>query len=512
MGADYRVHMLKFLVFDDDCMNKGFPLHQSYLIGSDNNALRANITFKDGLIACQKREPGVAAMALLYDAGASGQLVLQTCLLPEREDPYILSLELARHRLLSIYNKLEDWSMFEVGPDQSVMQRFEAARRQFVKALCYQKDDQLQADQLAKTCLAESIEAGEALTLDRAESLLVRRVANGMIPKYPIGCRVSVSEQAEDIGGDLLKRFNIFYLPTPWREIVPQEGQYRWGNVDRWSTWFARQRVPVIAGPIVSFEKADLPDWLFAGDLEYPAIRDQIYEHTQRVVSRYRSVVKVWNVISDLHVNSHFGFNFEQLMELSRMTTMLVKKIQPASRTLVEISQPFGEYYATNQRSIPPLMYADLLMQSAIAFDGFVIKLLMGQSGNGQKTRDLMQISHLLDQFGVYGKPVTLVVAVPSGPPPSAKASRGGYWHSLWSQSVQARWLEAIFNIAISKPSVEFVMWYQWRDCTDAELPQAGLIDSHCQPKIAFHKLEAVQSRFLEAPGHMRSGSSLTEG
>ena len=39
---------------------------------------------------------------------------------------------------------------------------------------------------------------------------------------------------------------------------------------------------------------------------------------------------------------------------------MAVKKIQPNARVLIEIREPFGEYYANNQRSIPPMMYADL--------------------------------------------------------------------------------------------------------------------------------------------------------
>ena len=44
-----------------------------------------------------------------------------------------------------------------------------------------------------------------------------------------------------------------------------------------------------------------------------------------------------WVVVSGLHVNSHFTFSFDQLLDLTRMSTMLVKKIQPNARTLVEI-------------------------------------------------------------------------------------------------------------------------------------------------------------------------------
>lgn len=516
--------MLKFAVLDSGGVAKGVALDHSYLIGSDNNAIRANISFKDGVIVCQKRESGAAAIALLYDAGACGQLVLRTCLLGEREEPYLLSLELARRRLILFYNKLEDWSMFETSLDEAVVERFDIARQLFIEALCDQHDDPFRADRLARKCLVNAIGVSEALALVRADRVLTRRLASGMIPKYPIGCRVGL-EHIEHARVDLLANMNLVCLPTPWRDLEPLQGQYRWDPVDQWAAWLGRHRIAMFAGPIVDFDSRVLPEWLTARNHDYETIRDLAYEHTERIVSRYRNMIGVWNVISGVQINSLFGFNFEQLMELSRMTTMLVKKIQPTARSLVEIRHPFGEYYSVNQRSIPPLMYADLLMQSAVAFDGFVVKILMGGSAMGYQARDLTQISHLLDQFAGYGKPVTVVVAVPGGSGSAGATARAtkraakrapnpivGYWRSPWSPQVQGHWLESVYKIALSKTYVDAVVWERWIDGPEPGGGNLGLIDSQFKPKNAFYRLVGLSHKLGGDSAATRAASSSVEG
>ncbi len=497
--------MLKFRVYDGGGPAKRCALVQAYLVGPDGNPVRANIAFENGLIVCEKRDAGSAALALQQLVEGCGRLVVQTCLLQDRPEPYLLSLELARHRVQLLYVKLEDWAMFDVGLPAALAKRLELARRLFIKALGYRGDDPARCDKTAKRCLAVAIDASEALALAHADLLLSRRLA-GVAPKHPIGCGMSIDQPVERLGTGLLANIDFFYLPITWRDLAPEEGEYRWALMDRWCAWLSQSRFPVIAGPVVSLQPGHVPDWVYLWESDYETVRDFIYEHTHQVATRYKNVVTAWNVASGLHVNTHFHFNFEQIMELSRMTTMLVKKTQPAARVLVEVCQPFGEYYASNHRSIPPQLYANLLVQNAIPFDGFIIKLLMGQDEPGQRARDLTQISHLLDQYAHLGKPCTVAIAAPSGPAPKQTGKHadrrdagkdneaGGYWRKPWSQLVQSRWLETVCRVALSKPFVESVAWYQWADGPDAELPMSGLIDAKKQPKAALRKLASLNS------------------
>jgi hypothetical protein len=503
--------MLKFQVFDNARPAASWPLRNAYLTGSDGSAMRAEITFERGLILCEKRESGTAALSLQYRVGELGELTLQTCLLPDRDEPYLLSMELARHRLMILYTKLEDWGMFELDAEHAVPKRAELGRARFIEALCVQKEDPARAAGLAHECLEAALDGTEELALAHSELLLSRRRSTAALPKYPVGSGVGLDQGNDRLRMVLQSNCDFVQLGIPWKRLAPEEAEYRWELMDNWISWAARNRMTVVAGPLISFEPTDLPDWLYIWEHDYDTVRDLIYEHVERVVNRYKNVVSVWNVVSGLHVNKHFTFNFEQLMDLTRMTTMLVKKLAPGSRSLVEIRQPFGEYYAGNQRSIPPVMYADLVTQSTITFDGFGIRLLMGQALSGQYTRDLMQVSNLLDQYAAFGKPLFLTLAAPSEPVTAmmiATAPGGdpvddhsGFWRRPWSPLVQSHWLEAVFQLAMSRPFVEAVAWQDLVDHPNIEMPLSGLITEDLQPKAGLRRLAGFRKNLLANPG-----------
>ena len=495
--------MLKFLVYENGEPATDWPVHQAHLLGPDEIGIRANIKFARGAIQCEKRDIGPAALSLQIELPEAGDLALQTCLLPERDQPYLLMLELARHRLMKIYAKQEEWALFDLPEDHAVTLRMDVARQKFVEAL-RQQDNPAEAYGLARQSLVASIDASEELALAHAESLLERRRQIGQSGRNMfLGTGIELDRHTDAVRQSIQTNFDYLSLPMRWRQIEPREGEYNWRELDSWAEWAFRSRLPIMAGPLVSFESAILPDWTYIWEHEYEPIRDLVYEHVERVVSRYRNVVTLWNLVSGVHVNSHFNFSFDQLMDLTRAAIMVAKKIQPNSRTLIELTHPFGEYYATNQRSIPPTMYAELAIQSGIPFDGFGIRLLMGQASEGRATRDLMQISALLDRFNTFDKPIHLTaVAVPSQPSdPAIKPAEGGkggapemrsgHWREPWSPDVQARWLESIYNIALSKPLVESIAWADLTDHPDAELPHGGLLTDNHQPKDAMGRLNA---------------------
>ena len=511
---------MKFRVLDDGRPARSWPGRHAHLVGSDGNAIRSDISFSDGLVRCTNREPGTAAAVLQTDTGDCGKLILQTCLLPDREEPYLLNLELARHRLMILYNKLEDWGMFELGPDHSVTKHADVSRRLFVEALSCQGEDMARADKLAADSLVAALNASEALAMAHASLLLERRKNTGSLPKTPFGCGVSMDQAYERVRAGMIANFDFLQMPVRWRDLAPEEGEYRWESLDNWAHWLERHRIPVVAGPLVSFEPDAVPDWLFIWEHDYDNVRDLVYEYVEETVKRYRHVVSVWNVVSGLHVNDHFTFTFDQIMDLTRMTTLLVKELHPTAKVLVELRQPFGEYSSTNQRSIPPLTYADLLIQGGVNLDCFGLKLQMGQPVAGQQTRDLMQISNLLDQFAPLGKLLCVSIAAPSGSVKKASGSKtpstsaadsnsnsdganhtgeSGHWRKPWSERIQSLWMESVIQIALSKPFVESVSWHALLDRTGNDSPLSGLVADDLQPKTAFRRLVALRRNLAAA-------------
>jgi len=516
--------MLKFQVFEDNLPASKYAIRNAHLLGPDHSAMRCGISFdaSQGLIICDKKESGSASLAIQQAVGDCGELTLQTCLLPDRNEPYLLLLELARHRLMTLYNKFEDWGMFEVINDTPVQRRTELARKLFIEAMCLQHDEPAHSAKLARDALVAAIDGSEELALAHADLLLNRRKAAGALPKNLFGAGMPLTNNSERLRGALAANFDFLTLPAPWKMLTPEEAGYRWELLDNWVDWATRAGLPVTIGPLISFEPNHLPEWMFIWEHDYDTVRDMVYEHLERVVMRYKDRVNCWNIVGGLHVNSHFTFSFDQVMDLTRMCAVLVKKIQPQSKVLIEIRQPFGEYFSGNQRSIPPLMYADLLVQSSVPFDGIVLKLIMGQAVPGQYVRDLMQLSNLLDYFGPYGKPINIVTGVPSETVTQEMIAleqnqesidpNCGHWRKPWSTVVQSHWFEAMYKIAISKPYVESITWQDMVDHPDMELPLSGLIGEDMVPKSIFRRLVSMRRNLLGLPPANAAGTAAASG
>ena len=497
--------MLKFLVLDNGGLAADWPLRNAYLVGADNNAMRSDIFVEDGGLICEKREHSSAALCLQHDVGACGELTVQTTLLPERDEPYLLSLELARHRMMMLYTKMEEWQLFDLAAEHPAAKRTELAKKLFIETLCQQGTNLSQANKLADDCLIAAIDGSEELVLVNADRELKRRLEDEDLPKHPVGCGVAWEDNHEKACHALANTFDFLYLPTPWRALAPEAGDYRWDELDNWAEWAIRNRMPVIAGPLISFEPSGLPDWMYIWEHDYDTVRELVYEHIERVVTRYKNKISAWKIVSGLHVNAHFPCSFDQIIELTRLAAMGVKKVQPTGKVLVELRQPFGEYFGSNPRSIAPQMYADLVVQGNINFDAFGIQLMMGQPQSGQYTRDLLQISNLLDDYAGTGKPIHLTVAVPSQSltaTPKANdessalltnAGSCGYWRKPWTPQVQAHWLEAVFKIALSKPYIESVAWNQLADQVTADMPLSGLLTHDHQPKAALRRVTSFR-------------------
>ena len=115
-----------------------------------------------------------------------GDLMLQTCLLPDRPEPYILAVELARHRIKMFIAKSEEWQMFDLSAEHPAMQLWEEARQLFTRSLT--THDPVKADGYARRSLKRSVDASERLALAHAEILLHRRYGQRPLQARRLAC------------------------------------------------------------------------------------------------------------------------------------------------------------------------------------------------------------------------------------------------------------------------------------------------------------------------------------
>jgi len=494
--------LIRFEVYRTGEGRQEVDLFGSYLIGADDLPLRAEIEQVGDQICCKKNSDEAAALGLLWPVPRCGKVLLETTRLPDRDKPYNLNVELARCRLMRVAQKQEDWGLYDYPNMDRINEALQQSRDWFIKAL-QSLDSPAEAAALADKSLQLSMQAGEDMAVFHAQLFLTRRKQAGSFSRRLFGCQVDVTTDPDKVSPDKFASFDFVTLGICWRDIEPQRQQYNFQSMDRWVQFLVQRRIPIRIASLVRLDRRHLPQWLFAEASSFDAVRDLIFEHIANIAKRYGKYVRGWNVASSFHAENPLGFNFEQLLELTRLASLRAKQVCPRAAAIVEITFPWGQYYGRNPRTIHPLLYADMVAQSGVNFDAFGLEILFETANEDTTPRDLLQISAMIDKFSMLGKPLHLTVAVPS-----AQAGQdGGYWLQPWDDHVQAQWIKAFYPIALSKPLVESVTWGQlWDD--GGRVRTGGLLGANMAPKASFDQFQMVrrQLRAQGRPGRGRQG------
>jgi hypothetical protein len=358
-----------------------------------------------------------------------------------------------------------------------------------------------------------AIDLSEHLASFHGELLLNRRKATNGFVKHVFGCRIDPQVTNERYRETVAGQFDYAVVPMSWKDVQPEEHTFNIEPLDEWVNLLSQRRIPAIAGPLVRLDAQNVPDWTVIWEHDFDMLREMAYDYVQKMVTRYRKAVAVWNVVAGLQSNTAFSLSFEQIIELTRLLVSQVKTLLPGARTLVTVTHPFGEYHARGRggapAGVPPMLYAEMLANAGIAFEAFGLEIELGVPTTGHFTRDLFQLSCALDRFATLGRPVFLTaVGVPGrahDDPGDATGGRlnpelAGRWHRPWDPELQAEWMEAVYQVALSKPFVEAVAWNNLAD-SNASLPSGGLLDDMLQAKPGFTKLQQIRERYRAGGG-----------
>jgi len=484
---------LKFQVYNNGKPVRDFVLSGAHMFGTDGIGIRrTEIVFRDGYVECTKPNLETAGLALLWPIDGFGKVMLPTTCLPERAKPYILNVEIARAKLMQIVNKREDWSFFGSDGAGNVSKKAQAL---FVKAIQNISNAPM-ASKLADEALRHAVVVSEQLATKQAESLFMARGRNHGFGRGCLGCRVDASRTTDPkYVESLASLFGSVTIAMNWSEIEPEKGQFDFSKIDACVSILGKKKLAIGAGPLLFFSKKYLPQWLAGKGATFEKIREAAYHYVLKVVSRYAGVVRAWCPIGGLNVFNHFGFRFEEILEMTRAATMAVKQGSERAVKIIEVCSPWGEYYATTPNSIPPLVYMDMVVQSGINFDAFGLQMRFGRDQSGMHVRDMMHISAILDYLGPIAKPLYVTrVAVPAkdgtGPQDCEAA---GIWHDKWDEARQGHWLEQFYKIALSKPFVDAVTYSHLSDVDNSTIGHSGLLTGDLKPKKSYHRLKKLR-------------------
>jgi hypothetical protein len=494
---------IKFEIYRDGNRLTQFTPVAPMAMGPESVPLPSEIYFRDGLLVLNRGDEHALGIALLWDVPGVGTLHLETTRLQHRDQPYNLNVELARFRLMKIVQKQEDWNLFDFPKADRFTTRFRESQSLFADALG-KLHEPGEASKIADQSLAVSIDLSEQLSLFHSELLINRRKQTQAFVKHIVGCRVDPVVQNQKYKDTLCNNFDYAILPIRWNQLQPQEHTFDAAAVDEWADLLSKKRMPIIAGPLIDLTEGEVPDWMYIWEHDFDTLRELAYEYVQKVVTRYRKSVSVWNVCAGIHTNSVFTLSFEQIIELTRLLIAQVKTLLPSARTLVTIKYPFGEHHSRSRSSVPPMLYAEMVAQGGISFEAFGLELEMGVPSPGMFTRDLFQFSCMLDKFSTLGRPLFLTsLCVPGRSTPDPHDQSEGKLDPIlagkgkrpWDPELQAEWLSAAYRVALSKPYIESIAWGNLADISPT-LPAGGLLDDMLKPKPAFAKLQEMREQF----------------
>lgn len=484
---------MKFEVFKDGHLVDSFEPCGAYLFGTDGISVRrAKIVFKKGYVECIRPNLETAGLALLWPIDGFGRILLPTTCLPERKRPYNLNVEITRAKLMQITNRREDWSFFD--NIEGMEEVSKQSQNLFIDAIQNIKDP-VKASRLADESLRKAMVYSEKLAVHQGKSLFDKRRKNLSFARGCLGCRIDPALMEKSTYVErVTESFGSATVPISWSRIESRQGHFDFSKVDPSITALSRRKMIVGAGPLLRFSEDHLPDWLLRSGMGFEKIREMAYQFVSKVVSRYAGVVHRWYAVSGLNTCNQFNFNFEQILEMTRAANMAVRAAGSRAPRVIEVSCPWGEYYATTPGSIPPFVYMDMVVQSGTSFDAFGLQMRFGKDETGMHLRDMMQISSILDCFAPVAKPLHITgVEIPSevgtGP---FDAKTAGMWHRKWDQTRQSQWLDRFYKIALSKPFVEVVNYGNFADSGGGAVANSGVLTEALSPKEAFHTLKRL--------------------
>ncbi len=485
---------MRFQVFKNGKVCEEFALHGAYVFGSDGMVVRrVGIEFNGGVIEFGRANLETAGLALLWPVEGFGKVLLPTTCLPERAEPYNLNLEIARAKLMQIVQKREDWSFFDAM--EGLHELGEDAQRLFIEAIQKISDSSV-ASKLADESLKKGMIFSERLAARQAKLLFSARGKSHGFGRVCLGCRVNPEQISNAKYVErFLNLFSFAIIPMEWGRIEVERGSYDFSKIDACVNVLGKRKMALGAGPLLCFSREHLPAWLVQDGASFEKIRESAYQFVATTVARYAAIIRAWCAIKGLNVFNHFGFGFEQILEITRAGTMAVKAATDRAVKIIEVTNAWGEYYASVPDTIPPLVYMDMVVQSGIDFDAFGLQMCFGKDEAGMHVRDMMQISAILDYLAPIAKSLYITgVEVPSknGSGPHAPEA-AGLWHKAWDETRQGEWLEQFYRIALSKPFVDAVVYSNLSDTDGSMIANSGLLTAKLEPKKSYDVLRKLR-------------------
>jgi GH35 family endo-1,4-beta-xylanase len=412
-----------------------------------------------------------------------------------------LVLELARSRSARNRRRIEKHERQGWHPSRDAAGRQDLAEGYLHDAL-QSSPDSAQCSRHAQTSLLHALWAGELIEMEKAWFDIRRSPAR---PSFYTGCdaRGYFQMDVELFLSRFMELFNYatithYLVSGVFEDFEVEEGKKQFDLRDALFRQLRARNLVVEGRPLWWSYKTTTPEWLRTKS--YDGIRTYLEKHVRTVVSHYGDGMYAWEVVNEFHDwANECRLTPDQIIEVTRLACDVAKETNPRVHRLINNCAPFAEYVQLRKMTdldaiAPQRTPYQFLRQLADAGVDFTITGIQMYF----PYRDLADTIVLIEKFEDLGRPIQLTeVGASAGP--SEESIRSGrlplsndpyVWHRPWDEELQADWMEGLYTLAYSRPSIEAINWYDFVD-PHSWIPNGGFLRS---PK---GEKRAVVDRFL---------------
>ncbi|HWB07875.1 MAG TPA: endo-1,4-beta-xylanase [Pirellulales bacterium] len=474
----------------------------AYMAGPDQIPWPSRTRVQNGELIVERTVSDSGKFHIPWPVEGHGRFMLSTATLMQRDRPYQLAVELARGKVNQVRNQIADWQSIGLVVPGRVEGAMHKALESLSQAVTAQHDPK-KAASLAQTSIVLALDAADLLVASYTDQALAARHRSGQKLNTLLAANLGQHPLQMPLLAYYLKAFNAAQVPLAWRAIEASEGNYQWSTTDQQIAGCQEHGLTVCAGPLLRLDAAGMPDWLYLWEGDYDSILSLVTEFMEKVVSRYKGKVHLWQCAARVNVGEGLSLSEEQRLRLAARAVEVAQEIDPGTPLVVRFDQPWAEYMGRTAPDFSPLHFADALVRSGLKIAAVGIEVNMGYQPGGSYPRDRLEFSRLIDLWSYLGLPLHVSLAAPGGetvdsaarkgPSPVAQALPGG-----WSPENQAGWIKHYLPVLMSKPAVHAIFWNQLVDGDAEEFPYGGLFDAAGNPKPALTALVGLRRKHLD--------------
>lgn len=491
--------LMRLIVHDRERIPAG-GLEHVYMCGPDDLPWFSRAYFSGDQLVIERNEDDSGRVFVPWRIGDSGPLLINTSTLMEREDPYILEVELSRGMANNLRNQIAQWEMMGLVVPPPLRAKVLEGTSQFARAATTQNDPPAAA-QLAERSLDTTINAMRELTTEYVEQALAMRRSQQRQFTSWFGVHLGGHVPKANVARHVVSTFNMVSLPLTWRTIEAVEGRRNWTDADAQVDWAHSAGLRICAGPLLELDDRGVPDWTYLWEGDFDSILSFMLDHVRAVVERYRGKVHLWQVAARMTHGHALGLNEEARLQLAAKAITVVRQFDPTTPLVVTFDQPWAEYLASEQLDLAPMHFADALVRADLGLSGLGLEINVGYHPGGTVPRGPLAISRLVDTWSLLELPLLVALTLPSSADEDSQANGKVRVVSSEQDKVtpqsQRDWINEHVPLLLAKNAVQVVVWNQLSDATPHHYPHSGVFDADDKPKPALEALRKIRQQYL---------------